>query len=106
MHPAPPLPVPLVADIDILRTHALGLDGARTAATQVGDRLADEFGVDTRWEGDVLRVTGRGVDGTLDAGPETVHVRATLGLLARPFRRALAREIERELDLVAPPDPS
>lgn len=95
-----------MADIDILRSHALGLDGARAVAAQVGARLADEFGVTTRWDGDLLRVTGHGVDGTLDAGAETVRVRAKLGLLARPFRRALTREIERELDLVAPLDPS
>lgn len=91
-----------MADIDVLRPHALGLDGARAAAADVGARLAAEFGVQTRWEGSVLRVTGRGVDGTIEPEADAVRVRATLGLLARPFRRPLLREVERELDRLAP----
>lgn len=87
-----------MADIDLTRTHRLGLDGARRAAADVADRLQSEFGVAARWAGDTVYVEGRGVRGRLDAGPTTVRVTASLGLAARPFRRALRREIERELD--------
>ena len=90
-----------MATIDITRRHALGPDGARQAAVAVADRLRAEFGVRSWWDGSVLRVEGRGVDGRLDAGPETVRVVARLGLLARPFAGPLRREIERELDRVA-----
>ncbi|HEX8385015.1 MAG TPA: polyhydroxyalkanoic acid system family protein, partial [Rubricoccaceae bacterium] len=87
-----------MADIDITRRHALGPDGARRAADTVAERLHAEFGVRSWWDGPTLRVAGRGVEGHLDAGPETVRVVARLGLLARPLRGALRREIERELD--------
>lgn len=87
-----------MADIDLVRPHTLGVTGARAAAESVAERLRAEFGVESVWEGDSLRVRGRGVDGRLEAGPETVRVTARLGLLARPFRRSLEREIESELD--------
>lgn len=90
-----------MADIDILRPHALGIDGARRAAERVAERLRADYGVETEWQGNVLHVSGRGVDGQLDAQPEAVRVRAQLGLLVRPFRRQLVREIERELDRAA-----
>jgi len=91
-----------VAHIDISRSHTLGIDGAREAAEAVAERLAAEYGVQSAWSGDTLRVQGRGIKGALEALPTAVRVTASLGLAARPFRRALRREIERELDRVAP----
>ena len=87
-----------MSTISISRTHSLGLDGARRAASDVADRLHREFGVATRHDGDTIWVEGRGVTGRLDALPDQVHVEARLSLTARPFRRLLRREIESELD--------
>jgi len=87
-----------VSDIHILRPHTLGLRGARQAADDVAARLRADIGVDTTWEGDVLHVSGHGVTGRLVAAPDSVEVHARLGLVARPFRKRLLREIETELD--------
>ena len=94
-----------MADIDLTRPHDLGLDGARRAADAVAARLRSEYGVTTEWDGDSIRLKGRGVRGRLDAQPAMVRVTASLGLAARPFRRALRREIKRELDQFAPTPP-
>lgn len=91
-----------MADIVLARPHSLGLAGARQTAEQVASRLRDEFGVSAHWEGDAIHVEGRGVRGRLEAGPDEVRVVASLGLAARPFRRLLRREIERELDRLVP----
>ncbi len=89
-------------DIVVSRPHALGLEAARRAVDEVAERLRHEFGVTTRREGDTVFVEGRGVRGRLDAQADAVRVEATLGLTARPFRRLLRREIETELDRLAP----
>lgn len=108
MNPWTPLSVPTavprppVAHIVLSRTHHLGLDGALRTAEEVAAQLRREYGVVTRREGDSIHVEGRGIRGRLDARPEEVRVEATLGLAARPFRRALQREIERELDRLVP----
>ena len=85
-------------DIDVTRTHALGLAGARQTASEVAAHLGAEYGVRPRWDGDVLRVKGRGFSGALEATESAVRVTATLGLLMRPFRSAIQAEIERHLD--------
>ena len=92
-----------MADIDLTRSHSLGLESARRAADAVAARLRREYGVTTEWEGDAVVLDGRGVRGRLDVGPETVRVAVSLGLAARPFRRSLKREIEQELDAFASP---
>lgn len=85
-------------DIHLIRSHALGRAGARHAADDVAARLHADFGVDSEWQGDVLHVGGHGVTGRLVAGDDTVEVVARLSFVARPFRKRLLREIERELD--------
>ena len=87
-----------MSTISISRPHSLGLDGARCAADDVADQLRREFGVTTRRDGDTVWVEGRGVTGRLDATADRVDVHARLGLMARPFRNLLRREIETELD--------
>ncbi|HIG73381.1 MAG TPA: hypothetical protein EYQ24_02005 [Bacteroidetes bacterium] len=95
--PSPPacLSVP---DIDVSRSHTLGLDGARRAADAVGRQLREDLGATTEWSGDALRVRGRGVKGEIAVSDAVVRVTASLGLLARPFRNTLQREIEQQLD--------
>lgn len=92
--------------IHVIRPHTLGLEGARRAADDVAARLRSELGIAAEWQGDVLHVHGHGVTGRLTATPVAVDVQATLSLAARPFRRLLLREIERELDraLLSPSD--
>lgn len=89
-------------DIVVSRPHALSHHDALRAVEEVASRLHREFGVATRRVGDAVLVEGRGVSGRLQAGPDTLHVEATLGLRARPFKRLLRREIESELDRLAP----
>ena len=44
-----------MADIQIVQEHNLSPERARAAAQQVADKVAAEFGMQWRWEGDVLR---------------------------------------------------
>ena len=87
-----------MAHIDVSRRHAHGRDRAHREAEAVAGSLRERFGVRTRWEGDVLRVQGRGIKGALTATDEVVRVTADLGLALRPLRRSLEREIARHLD--------
>lgn len=90
-----------MAHIEITRQHGLGRERAHRAAEEVADDLRRRFGVQTAWDGDVLRVDGKGVTGALTATDRLVHVTADLGLPLRPLCRSLAREIERRLDAFA-----
>jgi putative polyhydroxyalkanoate system protein len=55
-----------MADIDITRSHSLGLDDGRAAVGRVADKLETELGVDAEWTGDTLQFSGQGADGHID----------------------------------------
>ncbi|HAK91416.1 polyhydroxyalkanoic acid system family protein, partial [Massilia timonae] len=44
-----------MAEISIVQQHSLSPDAARSAAEQVAQRIAAEYGLECRWDGDVLR---------------------------------------------------
>ncbi|MFN3595687.1 MAG: polyhydroxyalkanoic acid system family protein [Rubricoccaceae bacterium] len=87
-----------MADITISRPHTRPVAELRDAVDDIAASLERQFGVRSERRGDAVHVEGRGVRARLAVYPDTVHVTATLGLVARPFRRALEAEIQRELD--------
>lgn len=86
-----------MADIDIHHPHQLSMAGARDAVQQVADKLVERFGVDCRWQGDVLGFSRAGVDGTISLQPGEVQVRAQLGFLFAAMQGPIESEIRRVL---------
>lgn len=86
-----------MAGIDIQHPHPLGPTQAREAAQQVADKLVGRFGVDCRWEGDVLHFSRAGVDGRIALLPGVVHVQAELGFLLSAMQGPIESEIGRVL---------
>lgn len=75
-----------MAEITVAQEHKMTAPMARAAAQQVADKLAAEYGVTCKWDGEnVLRFERSGVDGalTLGAGRADLHIR--LGLLMGAF---------------------
>ncbi len=68
------------------------------AAQQLADRLQEEHGVRSRWEGDSVHIKGGGIDGQLSFHDGVVDVSVRLGLLVSAFQRPLKAEVERYLD--------
>jgi putative polyhydroxyalkanoate system protein len=89
-----------MAHVDVRKPHSLGADGARRAAEQVLEELRHEHGfrLDTRWEGDTLHAQGRGFEAWLETSDHEVRVTARLGLLLRPLRGTVEREVREYLD--------
>ncbi len=87
-----------MAHIHITRTHTLGIEGAGTAADHVAEDLRAEHSVKAHWEGNTLMIRGTGVRGELAVSHNLVEVKMRLGLMMRPSRRALEKEINEQLD--------
>jgi putative polyhydroxyalkanoate system protein len=68
-----------MADINIVQEHHLAPEQARAAAQQVADKLAEQFELTCRWEGDVLRFERSGVNGALTLLPNQAHLTIDLG---------------------------
>jgi putative polyhydroxyalkanoate system protein len=87
-----------MSTIEIEHAHSLAPDAARRAVEDVAIRLGQKFGMDYRWEGDVLHFRRSGVDGHIALGPGSLRVRAKLGLLLAAMRGPIEQEIRRVLD--------
>lgn len=87
-----------MASIDIERTHQLDAASARALVDKVARALEREFGMRSRWHGDVLELAGSGIDGAIALGAGSIHVTARLGLLLHPLRATIEQHIRRRLD--------
>lgn len=92
-----------MSTIDVHRPHSLDHDHAREAAETLARDLSRQFDVDYEWEGDVMRFKRSGVKGHLDVLPDSLHVRLELGLMLRPFKSRIEKEIHSQLDQLTGP---
>ena len=86
-----------MADIDIRRAHNLGLQGARAAADEMAGRLGRKFGLEGRWDGNVLRFERPGVTGSLAITDKDLSLSVALGLLLKAMKGSIQQAVEEEL---------
>ena len=84
--------------IDIRRRHDLTPDAAKALVEDIAVRVCAKYGLRREWRGNVLHFRRGGVDGLIDIGSATIHIRAELGLMLGMLKTAIHNEIERELD--------
>lgn len=87
-----------MADVDVVRSHSLGLDGARSAVEQVAQKLEDDLGVDYRWAGNTLEFDGEGAEGNIEVEEGVVRVSIDLPMFLQPMRSRVEAEAEKYLD--------
>lgn len=92
-----------MAELNIVQQHGLSLDAARTAAEQVAQRLAAEFGLDCAWDGDVLRFERSGVAGDLRLEGQSAALRIRLGMLMSAFAPAIEAKVREKMRKVFAP---
>lgn len=82
----------------IKRQHSLGIEEARQRVDRVADELGGKLGLTSEWEGDHLRVHGKGVSGRIlvfhDSVEVHVHVGLAMMLLREPIRTAIESSID------------
>jgi putative polyhydroxyalkanoate system protein len=82
-----------MAEISITQQHSLSPDAARAAAQKVADKLAGEYGLNCKWNGDVLRFDRSGVEGTLALGERQAALRIKLGFLMSAFASTIEQKV-------------
>ena len=87
-----------MADINIIRSHSLGLDEGRAAVERVAQNLEDELGVDYQWAENTLQFDGQGADGHIEVESDAVHVAINLSAFLQPMRSRVKSEAEDHLD--------
>jgi putative polyhydroxyalkanoate system protein len=87
-----------MASIVVRRHHDLGIAKAKKLAQSIARKLKNDFGGSYEWHGDVLRFKRTGASGSLAVRDDSVRVHVDLGLLLRPLRSRIEREITSFLD--------
>lgn len=85
-------------DIELTRSHSLGLDDGRNAVERVAQQLEDDIGVDYEWDDNTLHFDGDAADGRIEVEADTVEILVNLSAFLRPMQSQLKAEAERYLD--------
>ena len=83
-----------MSTIRLSHPHELDVLSRKRALEQLFDHLTDKVGADvsvTEW---TLQFSGKGFAGTVSMAPHHVEGEITLGLMMRPLKGVIEREIE------------
>ena len=86
-----------MADINLIQEHTLAPAQAREAAQQVADKLAEQFELACRWDGDVLRFERSGVNGSLTLLPNQARLQIALGFLYSAFSAQIEAKVAEKM---------
>jgi len=84
--------------IDIRRPHQLSTPEARVVVDKVAVKMREKFATESQWQGDVLKFSRSGVNGTIAVEPDVIVVQAELGLMLSPMKGMIEQEIRNKLD--------
>ena len=97
-----------MADLHILREHALGFARAREVALHWAEQVEEEFGMECTYEegesADTLQFKRSGVQGVLQVTRDRFELNAKLGFLLGAFKDRIETEVVKMLDRMAPAD--
>lgn len=86
-----------MADIDLTRSHSLGIDGGREAVERVAHELEQNLGVRYEWDDDTLQFDGQGADGRIEVDDDTIRVVINLSVYLQPIKNQVEAEAKQFL---------
>ena len=87
-----------MADIKMIKFHALPLAKAKQLVQKAADNLGEEYDLTSEWHGDTLRFHRSGVEGQMKVTASEIHLDVTLGFLLKPFKAKFVEHIEHNFD--------
>ncbi|HCE08041.1 MAG TPA: polyhydroxyalkanoic acid system protein [Oxalobacteraceae bacterium] len=89
-----------MADISITQKHKLSHKKAKAAAKKVADKMAEEYDLESAWEGDVLVFKRSGVSGTLEVHATEARLEITLGFLFKAFASKIEVQVHKNMQKI------
>jgi len=86
------------SDLKIKREHTLGIEEAKRRVDQVAEELGGKLGLASAWEGDHLRVHGKGASGRILVSDDSVEVHVHVGFAMMLMREPIRSAIEGSID--------
>ncbi|HYD96672.1 MAG TPA: polyhydroxyalkanoic acid system family protein [Noviherbaspirillum sp.] len=89
-----------MADISITQAHKLPHKKAKAAAQKVADQMAEEYDMESEWNGDVLLFKRSGVSGRLTVSDSNAHLEIKLGFLLKAFAPTIEEKVSAKMKKV------
>jgi putative polyhydroxyalkanoate system protein len=86
-----------MADISITQKHQLPHTKAKAAAQKIADKLAQQYDMQSEWDGDVLLFKRSGVAGRLTVCETEAQLEITLGFLFKAFAGTIEEEVGKKM---------
>ena len=87
-----------LSTIDIHARHRLSHADAQRAADELSQDLAEKFGIDYGWDGDLIYFERPGVHGQIRVQDSELRIQAHLGFMLMMLKSPIEREIVRYLE--------
>lgn len=87
-----------MANIDIIRRHALDPQRARAIVDDLVSDLSARLALSGSWDGDRFLFRRNGVEGEIAIETDAIRVRARLGMVYAMLKGTIEDEIHRQLD--------
>lgn len=92
-----------MSEISIVQEHSLSPEQARAAAQQVAQKLAADYELACKWDGDVLRFERSGVEGALSLEGQRAALRIRLGFFMSAFASTIEAKVAEKMRKVFVP---
>ncbi|KAF1707933.1 polyhydroxyalkanoic acid synthase [Pseudoxanthomonas kalamensis DSM 18571] len=86
-----------MSSIEIEHPHTQSPEQARQSVDEVAHKLRERFEVECDWDGDTLRFSRSGIDGSIELLPQMLRVNAKLGFMLSMMKAPIEHEIRRVL---------
>ncbi len=87
-----------MSDISLRRRHGRSPEEAKKIAEKIIAKVASEYDVKYRWKGDSVVFERSGLNGHLDVTADEIQIQAKLGLLLRPLKSRIEKEVNSVMD--------
>ena len=87
-----------MSEIHLRRKHAIGLKQGKVAVQKVADDLAEEYGIESTWQGDILRMNRSGLEGEVRLTRSDVKFDAKVGPQLLAFRARIEEHLNETFD--------
>ncbi len=87
-----------MAHIEVSQSHSLDIPEVKSRMEAVQAELTAKYGLEFTWQSDALvKVSGRGVKGTITVDASTVDVKIDLPLVLRPLKGKIDSRLREQL---------
>ena len=87
-----------MARFTIERPHSLGKAEAREKAELLVQKLSEKYGIEHEWDGDTVKLEGKGAKGTVEVEEAVVRVSLELNFFLSAMSGQIQAEVESQLD--------